>query len=238
MSNEWQNRDYAVDADRTYHERYFRENNLSAPGSWLAGPDEFVLRQARSLAKNSYVVDVGCGPGRHAIPIALYLKSLGGRVLCIDYLPIALERLSEAAEAAGVVDQIETQAIDVATTSLLAGSYDMCLAWSVWEATVPCADIAAKLVELQEAAKSGGGLNVIMFNTEMRRFDASSGVELDASSKLGNFNARDLLSLLRRLYEGWSAIRIETRDDEEFVADGNRTDRWTAKQVLFSARKP
>ncbi|WP_321893769.1 class I SAM-dependent methyltransferase [Paraburkholderia tropica] len=227
----------AIEADRRYHERYFCENSLSTPGSWLEQPDDFVMRQARSLGPGAYVVDVGCGPGRLAVPIAQLLKPFQGRVLCLDYLPIALSRLQQAAHDAEVTEQIETRAADVANTCLPPETYDMCLAWSVWEATIPCHEIVAKMKELQDAAKRGGR-NVLMFNTDMRRFDAASGSELDASSKLGNFKTADLVASLRSLYEGWLQIRIEMRQDEEFVRHDEREDRWTATQVLFAAAKP
>lgn len=114
-----------------------RQRQLPCP-SWLAGVLDNPLTEAVAgsqttldrigLQPGEYVLDVGSGSGRLAIPAAQRVGA-NGRVVALDVQPEMLSRLQERAAEAGVAN-IELQLVDIAgDNSLPANSFDR--AWLV-----------------------------------------------------------------------------------------------------------
>jgi len=83
------------DAPRRDFEASYREGR--AP--WEIGrPQPEIVRLAEEGEIVGDVLDVGCGTGENA----LYLASLGRRVLGVDFAPIAVERAKEKAAGRGL----------------------------------------------------------------------------------------------------------------------------------------
>ncbi len=72
---------------------------------------------------NSQALDLACGTGRNAIALA----RKGWEVEAVDLSPVALQILTEAAEAAGVLASIRTEMIDLEAFRPPANSYDLIL---------------------------------------------------------------------------------------------------------------
>lgn len=86
-------------SEKEYHERCYERNGLFEPGSWLHKPVKTVTEGLQALyakdeSKKIRVLDLGCGVGRNAMPIAEALHARGGgTVVCVDLLESALDKL-------------------------------------------------------------------------------------------------------------------------------------------------
>jgi ubiquinone/menaquinone biosynthesis C-methylase UbiE len=145
--------------------RESRRRNLPCP-SWLAwlleNPlmDTFAGTQETldriGLQPGEFVLDVGSGPGRIAVPAARRVGS-SGRVIALDLQPAMLQRLSARAVQAGV-ENIELRLGDVAAgMDLEADRYDR-----AWLVTVlgEIPDRAAAIKNIHRALKPGGTLSI------------------------------------------------------------------------------
>ncbi|MFB9376414.1 SAM-dependent methyltransferase [Kineococcus gynurae] len=106
-----------------------------APGS--EATTALLLRLVGPLPDEPRVVDVGCGTGPSAVPLA---RLTGGRVVAVDLHPPFLERLRERARAAGVGDRVEPLRASMDALPLAPASVD--LVWAEGSAYVMGFDAA------------------------------------------------------------------------------------------------
>lgn len=101
------------DADGPGWRRFFQSfaHRYDAEGFTQATEDELVfLAELLDLSPGCRVLDVGCGTGRHAVPIA----AMGAEVTGLDQSPAMLERAAARGRAAGVeVTWVEADAREV-----------------------------------------------------------------------------------------------------------------------------
>jgi ubiquinone/menaquinone biosynthesis C-methylase UbiE len=131
--------------------------------SWLVELDNPMFRNNRAAAiianlglkPGMTVLDVGCGPGRVAIPIA---KTLGpqGRVVCLDIQAEMLKRARAKAQEAGLENLVFRQ-VNIGGGLPEAEAFDRAVAATVL-GEIP--DKAAALEEIFKALKPCGVLAV------------------------------------------------------------------------------
>lgn len=226
----------AVHADREYHAVYFKTHRVGEVGSWLAQPDEFLIRHMGRISTTGVVVDLGCGPGRLAIPILSHMQGCAGRIICLDYVEEALNSLMANTRQIDHANQLIPLQVDLAHFALVPDSVDTVVAWSVWEATFSPQEIRAKLEEVRDAVRASGCV-FIMFNTDMRctvngRADVSA-----IEQKRGNMRSADARSLLLSIFSSWNIIEIEEKDDAEVIESDGRRMEWTSTHLMFAALK-
>lgn len=106
--------------------RYFREAYGSGEHGWaVEEPSGYVvgfLERVRGSVPGGWLLDLGCGEGRHAIAAA----RLDFRVVAVDYEPRALERARRFAREAGT-DNIQFVLGDALKLPFAASSFDTVL---------------------------------------------------------------------------------------------------------------
>jgi ubiquinone/menaquinone biosynthesis C-methylase UbiE len=120
--------------------------------------------QAISLEPGMTVVDLACGAGRYALPMADRIGP-DGRVIALDAWAEGIDQIRQSALTEGL--QIETHVTDVGQTLPVADrSVDLCLMATVLHDLVQ-EDIAqAALAEVARALKPAGILAVIEFKKQ------------------------------------------------------------------------
>ncbi len=89
------------ESEARYHTHLYNQEAVFTGNSWLARPIEKVLSYFDVLLQekpeNLQILDLGCGVGRHAIPILEQAKSknINAHCTCIDILESALFHLKK-----------------------------------------------------------------------------------------------------------------------------------------------
>ena len=192
-------------AEAHSHVEAYSAHSLYAPGSWLAKPVKTVLELIPRLRGGEAfrALDLGCGVGRNAIPVA---KELGGRVDCVDILPFAIEKLlgngrnyGVSGSIRGIVSGIEEFAIEKQT-------YDLILAVSALEHTDSEASFLRKLAQIRDGIREGGAVCLIV-NSGVWERDKTTGRALPPQFEV-NLPTAELMDLLESCFAGW---RVEKR---------------------------
>ena len=103
---------------------YFLEVYGSLP---RAGPgsDELTRRAFKmipSLPDSPRILDVGCGPGMQTVEL---LRSSGGSVVALDFLPEMIDRTNTEADRAGLSARLETVVQDMKEMTFPESSFDV-----------------------------------------------------------------------------------------------------------------
>lgn len=166
--------------------RFFQSfaHRYDEEGFTRATEDELVfLAELLDLGPSTRVLDVGCGTGRHAVPIA----GLGAEVVGVDLSPAMLERAAARAAVAGVdVTWVESDARDLpdhlgafdAVLCLCEGAFGL-----VADGVAPLDHDQAVLASIRRVLRPGGrlvlnGLNAGRLLTAWHRGEAAGEVDL------------------------------------------------------------
>ncbi|UCC30680.1 MAG: methyltransferase domain-containing protein [Phycisphaerales bacterium] len=139
--------------------------------------DETLRRivQGLGLSRGDEVLDIGCGPGAHALRLA----GMGLRVVAADVSRTALALAEEAVKDAGLQEQFTVCQQDITHLNFPDGRFQAVLCWGV---LMHVSDIARAVAELSRVLQLGGrlalGVNngssldallVMAFRTSVRR---------------------------------------------------------------------
>lgn len=109
-----------------------------------------------SLRPGSRVLDLTCGPGLYAVPLA----ERGASVTGVDFAPAAVAHARQSADDAGVAERCAFVEADVRAYEPEPGSYDAALFLYGQLAVFPRAEAAALLGKAAAALRPGGRLVV------------------------------------------------------------------------------
>lgn len=221
--------DTARESESDYHEKFYEENKLFEPGTWMAGPTPIVMELLERLQKYTpapKVLDMACGVGRHTIPVAQQLTE-GGVVVGVDLLDSAIEQLQKYAEEYNVADRIEAVTSDVESYTIEPDAYDYMIATGCLE-HVSSQDSLQKVIKSMQAGTRTGGIHLISMTSSVQQVDQKTQETEEGNIEL-NLTTEQLLELLNEYYEGWNIIERkavaqaieETKDGKEIELQGN-----------------
>lgn len=219
----------ARESESDYHEKFYEENKLFEPGTWMAGPTPIVMELLERLQKYTpapKVLDMACGVGRHTIPVAQQLNQ-GGIVVGVDLLDSAIDQLKKYAEEYQVADRIEAVTSDVESYEIAKEEYDYMIATGCLE-HVSSGESLQQVITHMQAGTRTGGIHLISITSSVQQVDQETGESEEGNIEL-NIPTEQLLSLLNQYYEGWNIIECkavaqaieETKDNKEIELQGN-----------------
>lgn len=199
--------EYIRREEKKYHDLCYENYKLFEEGSWLYKPVKTVMEQAPLLKDNKdiRVLDLGAGVGRNSIPIANELKHNAGKVVCVDLLPSAIEKLSQYSKEYGVEEVIELENSDIADYQIKQNEYDYIVAVSSLE-HVASESVFDSVLKKMAAGTKKGGLNCIIVNSEVEEIDIQSNERLDALMEV-NIKTEDMIYKLRSFYNSWEVVK-------------------------------
>ncbi len=229
----------ARESEKTYHAHLYETEEILKPGSWLSEPIPAVMESLELVIArnpNPAVLDLGCGSGRNAIPIALRLQEAGeGRLTGTDLLQEAVSKLEENARKYGVEKEVEAVRCDVEKADYEPDAYDYVVACGCLEHVSSEDALGAVIGRLQQATRTGG-IHCLAMNTGISERSAATGEELDAKIEL-NLPEDEASRLLRKAYADWNLLR-EERDDVAVEEEKyEEKTEFTARSVLMVFQK-
>ncbi len=227
----------ARDSENEYHQQFYKENKLFEDGSWMSRPTPLAMELLERLQQYTpapQVLDLACGVGRHAIPIAQQLEQ-GGNVIGVDLLEDAIKQLQQYAEQYEVSDRIKGVVGDVEHYEIAPEQFDYIIATGCLE-HVSSQQALHAVIERMQAGTRTGGIHFISMTSSVQQVDQQSG-QAEAGNIELNLDTTELLQLLAQAYDGWQIIAHkavaqaieENKDDHDIELQGN----W----VTFAAIK-
>jgi 2-polyprenyl-3-methyl-5-hydroxy-6-metoxy-1,4-benzoquinol methylase len=137
----------------------------SEPNSRLVG---FVEREMRRRTGPAAVLDIGCGAGRNAVPIA----ALGCNVLGTDIERAMLEAASRRALAQGVASRTQWALAPMDRLPAPSGAFDVIVAHGIWNLAESSTEFRRAVAEAARAGRPGAGLFLFTFSRHTLQPDA------------------------------------------------------------------
>lgn len=192
--------------EKKYHDFCYDNYKLFEKGSWLYKPVKTVmdLLPLFNNKENIRVLDLGSGVGRNSIPLAQKIKSENGKVVCVDLLESALDKLKLYSEEYEVGEVIETVKADIGHYKITKNEYDFIVAVSTLE-HIESEDILDNVIRQMALGTKNEGINCIIVNSEVEEMDIESNKKLDAMMEI-NIKTEDMKNKLNEKYEGWEVL--------------------------------
>ncbi|ASS65506.2 MULTISPECIES: class I SAM-dependent methyltransferase [unclassified Paenibacillus] len=229
----------ARESEKAYHAHLYETEEILEPGSWLSEPIPAVMEYLELVIAgnpNPAVLDLGCGSGRNAIPIAKRLQEAGdGRLTGSDLLEEAASKLAENARKYGVEKQVEAVRCDAEKADYEPDAYDYVVACGCLEHVSSEDALKAVIGRLQQATRTGG-IHCLAMNTGISERAAATGEELDAKIEL-NLPEEEADRLLRDAYADWNLLRDERNDVAVEEEKYEEKTEFTARSVLMVFQK-
>jgi len=231
----------------SYHKLYYSSHKLFETDSWLAKPDkgliDLVQKQieeaksgSRSLTEPLKMLDLGCGVGRNAVPVAMSLleANVQAQLTAVDVLAESVDMLADNSTTYGVAHIIKGVVADNDHFVIEPASYDLIAAISVVE---HCAG-KAKVLKLLKAIAGGlkvGGLVRIEMTTDRNVIDLANkqAVPTHVETPLSERQVKDML---KEAFAGFNVLSLEVFPYKEILDKDGKKILWQSKQVSFSAQ--
>jgi SAM-dependent methyltransferase len=184
-----------------YHQEFYRRYRLNEPGSWLHRPSPFVLRSVGAVTATGplLAVDLGCGVGRHSIPVASALPA-GSLVIGVDLLPIAATELMRNACEAGVPDAIRAVVADIETFTIAPTRVALLIACSALEHVSSKSAMEQALLSWQKVTRVGG-VHCLVIGVD--RYEVGPNGRTRPARVEFPLTQVEAEVMLRDLYSGW-----------------------------------
>ncbi|RUT35523.1 class I SAM-dependent methyltransferase [Paenibacillus zeisoli] len=198
-------------AEEQYHSKLYSEKEILEPGTWMSEPIPVVMElQERllQLKKDLVIMDLGSGAGRNTIPLALRLKGSDSKVIGIDLLDEAVDKLRENAAEYGVNAIVEAQKGDAEHTNFGSDEYDYIIACGCLE-HVSSEEAFVQVLERMKQGTRLGGIHCIAMNTNVQEVEMDSGKEVKTLIEL-NLSSTRAIEILEQVYQDWNVLDQKT----------------------------
>ncbi|SDZ43815.1 class I SAM-dependent methyltransferase [Bacillus sp. 166amftsu] len=210
--------------EKKYHDYCYDNYKLFEEGSWLHKPVKTVIDLIPLFEgkDNLNVLDLGSGVGRNSILLAQAIKENGGKVVCVDLLDSALQKLNQYSEKYGIKEVIQIEKADIGNYDIKPNNFDFIVAVSSLE-HVQSEKVFEKVVQQMVEGTKYNGINCIIVNSEVEEIDMDTNEKLDALMEI-NISTKEIMNKFRKIYDGWEVLSIITKPleykitrDEKFV---------------------
>ncbi|USK83624.1 class I SAM-dependent methyltransferase [Peribacillus asahii] len=192
--------------EKKYHDYCYENYKLFEEGSWLYKPVKTVMDLLPLFGdkENMNVLDLGSGVGRNSIPIAEAIKGRNGKVVCVDLLDSALNKLKEYIKKYKVEEVIRLEKADIGNFGIKQNKYDLIIAVSTLE-HVKSEAVFDEVIQRMAKGTKNNGINCLIVNSEVEEINLETNEKLHALMEL-NLSTEIMLNKLCSLYSGWEVL--------------------------------
>ncbi|WP_185819696.1 class I SAM-dependent methyltransferase [Salibacterium salarium] len=222
---------------RHYYTHLYHNHTLFEKGSWLETPSETIQKYIPVIQKtpHSKVLDLGCGPGRHAIPVAKAISPQGGQVVAVDYLPEAIEQLKMYSFQYEVENSVQTEVAEVEKIDIPEQSFDWVFAVSLLEYVSSEAALLQLLLRIEAGVISKRYVTFVI-DTDIKEREAGTEKMLEPLVEQ-NMEASEMKKYLRQAFASWRIV-VEKEEQHNIVMNREqRTIEQSKKVITFLAQK-
>ncbi|MBO1004815.1 class I SAM-dependent methyltransferase [Pseudogracilibacillus auburnensis] len=223
--------------EKIYHDYCYDNYKLFEAGSWLHKPVKTVMDMMSYFEnkENVKVLDLGSGVGRNSIPIAQRLTLDGTKVVCVDFLDSAIQKLKQYSKEHNVEHIIQPYKSDIKDFNILTYEYDFIVAVSSLE-HVDTQESFENVLKRMENGTKVEGINCIIVNSEVEEFDADTGLKLDALMEV-NISTEQMMQKLRKVYKDWTDISVLIKPLEYQITRQGKPVILKTKAITFAVQK-
>lgn len=223
--------------EKKYHDLCYENYKLFEKGSWLYKPVKTVMDLLPLFEGkgNLKVLDLGSGVGRNSIPIVQGIKSSNGKVVCVDLLDSALDKLKLYSKEYEVEEIIETKKTDIGYYNIPENEYDFIVAVSTLE-HVESKQIFESVIKQMAFGTKEEGINCIIVNSEVEEIDIESNKKLDAMMEI-NIPTQDMMKKLDTIYQGWEMLNQLVKPLEYKIVRDEKEVLLTTNAVTYVVKK-
>lgn len=223
--------------EKKYHDDCYDTYDLFEPGSWLHKPVATVINLLDKYSHREYlnVLDLGSGIGRNSLPIAESMKHRNGKVVCVDLLESAIDKLHSYSQEFGVAQYIVPTLSDIEQFVIEPDEYDLIIAVSSLEHVRSEQALERKLQEMNAGTKRNGA-NCIIIASNIREVNLIHAHELDPMFEVNLTTAR-MFELLDQQYTGWEVEQRFVKPLEYEISRKGEPVRLTSDCITFVAKK-
>lgn len=197
-------------AEAGYHSNFYENNELFASGTWMSRPMPMVMDMLERILAHKEelrVLDLGCGVGRHTIPIAQRLAQTNSEVIGVDLLDEAIDGLRKYAKEYNVDHLVQAVKADVEHYAIEKDHFDFIAACSCLEHVSNKQAFKEALERLQAGTRTGG-IHCITMSTNVEEKEMNSGREIEPLIEL-NLPTAEAIAILEEAYKGWNILLQE-----------------------------
>lgn len=225
-------------AEAGYHSNFYQNNELFASGTWMARPMPMVMDMLERLLTHKTelrVLDLGCGVGRHTIPIAQRLGQTNSEVIGVDLLDEAVDGLRKYAKEYQVDHIVQVEKADVEHYAVKPDHFDYIAACSCLEHVSNKQALVEAIERLQVGTRTGG-IHCITMSTSVEEKEINTGREIEPLIEL-NLPTAEAIALLEKAYTDWNILLQEhvTQTIEEEKYD--EPTQFRCELLRFAAQK-
>ncbi|WEG11702.1 class I SAM-dependent methyltransferase [Pullulanibacillus sp. KACC 23026] len=228
--------EYIRSAEKDYHDYCYDNYRLFEKGSWLNKPVKMVMDQLQLFAENESlsVLDLGSGVGRNSIPIAQHIKK--GKVVCVDLLNSAIDKLKQYSNEFGVSGLIQTVRSDIADYTIQKEDFNYIVAVSSLE-HLDSEETFEKVVQQMAKGTKVNGINCIIVNSNLTETLLESNEKLEALMEI-NLTTEEMLTKLHDLYgDGWEVINELVKPLDYQIVRNEKPVLLSTDAITFVVRK-
>ena len=228
---------YIRSEEKKYHDFCYDNYNLFVPGSWLHRPVRTVIDLLDEYKDQEYlsVLDLGSGIGRNSVPIAESLKTRNGKVVCVDLLESAIDKLKSYSQKFGVEQYILTRLSDIEQFRIEQDEYDIIISVSALEHVSSERTLEIKLKEMTLGTKTNGS-NCIIIGSNIKEVNLDNGLEIDPMFEV-NISTERMMELLDHQYSGWEIKKLFVKQLEYEIDRNGEPVKLTTDCITYVAKK-